>query len=110
MGSLAANMGAATEDEIMAFAEAVRAALGFTHTFEWSEAEPSICMDTQIFLRRTLISTYVWQAKEEVLHEVTHVFAGNGHGERFYVVYAYLLRRFLGGRQRNDVQQEEEGK
>lgn len=90
------NIGAVTEEEIMAFAEHVKAELGFQHTFEWSLAQPSICLETRILLRRQLIGEYPWVAKEEVLHEVTHIFVGNGHGGSFFTEYARLVHRFMG--------------
>lgn len=65
---------------------------------EISDAEPSICLNNKILLRKGIISGYRWQALEEVLHEIAHVDTLNDdkvHGTVFYEKYAYLIKKYL---------------
>ena len=105
------NNGAITKEEIEEFAKYVLGhliyiALGlrkdmvFTYLenwkMKWTTASPSICMKDRkiIFIEERYIGKYPWVAKENILHEIAHVFT-DGHGTEFYRVYIKLLSDFM---------------
>jgi len=94
------NMGAIKKSEVNKFASQVIKALGLDGwAMEWCKGGPSICLRKQkrILIRKAVIGMYPWQAKEEVLHEIAHIFTlgKSPHGENFYREYVPLLKRFM---------------
>lgn len=93
------NMGSIKRSEVAKFASKVIKALDLDDwEMQWSKTEPSICLREQkvILIRRAVIEQYPWQAKEEVLHEIAHIFTPDRvHGENFYREYILLLERFM---------------
>ena len=95
MGS---NMGAVSQAEVEKFAVYVIRELNLDGwRMEWTRAG-DLCEKNRhiIFIDKRWIGKYPWQAKEDVLHEVTHIFTEDkGHGSDFYREYIALLNRFL---------------
>jgi predicted metal-dependent hydrolase len=95
-------MGAATEEEVEEFAQAVFNAeeLFNEWRFRWTSAKPGVCVlkTKTIFIPQTIIGDYPWQAKEYVLHEMAHIRTldkERGHGPVFYQEYARLVLRHM---------------
>lgn len=93
-----ANMGVCTKEQLEWFWLLVGDQLGLSHTFEWTETEPSICLEDRILIRRSLVGKYLWEGYQEILHEVTHAICpwDKGHGRGFHNTLAELIGRFLG--------------
>lgn len=69
--------------------------------FELS-AIPSLCdiHEKRINIRDGIVGRPLWEVKEEVLHEVAHIFTqkdGNKHSEVFYKEYIRLLNKYMIG-------------
>ena len=79
------GMGNATREEI-----AHDASILFrdVRAWDWSSTGPSICLQSIILIRESLIDQYRWAALQELLHEKAHVKAGNGHGVAFHKEFA----------------------
>jgi len=96
---MANNMGAITQAEIEKFAALVIRELNLDGwRMEWTRASPSICEKNRqiIFIDKTWIGRYPWEAKEVVLHEVAHIFTDDKfHGLGFYREYIELLEKFM---------------
>ncbi len=94
------NMGAITKEEIEEFAKRVLGLYGLKDwKMEWTTASPSICMKDRkiIFIEERYIGKYPWDAKENILHEIAHIFTDDMvHGMRFYIYYIRLLNIFMG--------------
>jgi len=96
------NMGCMCKKSIEEFARMVLETLSLDekgYQMKWTTASPSILIEKTIFICEKLIDKYPWEAKQEVLHEVAHIYThptDNTHGELFHEVYADLIKRFLG--------------
>ena len=70
-------------------------------TFKLS-AIPSLCdvYEKRINIREGIIGRPLWEVKEEVLHEVAHIFTqqdSNNHSKIFYEEYIRLLNKYIIG-------------
>jgi hypothetical protein len=94
------NMGCITAKEIENFATFVLGKLGIDGNMKWTSSGNSWC-DRQhktIYIGESFIGKYPWQAKENVLHEIAHIYTDDKfHSEKFYAHYTNLVARFLAG-------------
>ena len=88
------NMGAVTEQEVADLAQMVADDLGCT--WAWTTSG-SIYIAPTMYIDRSIIGQYPWQAIDCVVHEATHHAMGDGHGMRFFRAYAGLLKKIAGG-------------
>jgi len=97
MNPLAHNMGNATKEELETFGNFVINDLGIEGGFLWTPASPSIMIFPNILIRESLIGgCYKWEAKEEVLHEISHLKIGEGgHGKEFYAIFGELVSKYM---------------
>lgn len=92
------NIGAASKEEIEAYAAYVLEALGYDR-FDmcWTTAG-SAWIRPHVYIDEKYIGAIRWLAKEMVLHEITHISthpADRVHGRIFYNRYVTLLSRFM---------------
>ena len=96
---MANNMGSITQSEIEKFAAHVLRNLPldgwrmeWTRSGSWCNRKGRI-----IYIDKTFIGKYPWQAKDGVLHEVAHIFSPEDrfHGCSFYKQYILLLHKFM---------------
>jgi hypothetical protein len=92
------NMGASTREQLEDFWGFVGDQLGLPLTFRWTKTEPSICLNSEILMRESLIGKYPWEGYQEILHEVAHAVCPEDrkHGEEFHSEFARLIQTFLG--------------
>jgi len=95
---VANNMGCMSQAEIEKFAAQVIRELNLDGwQMEWTGGG-SMCEKSRhiIFIDKRWINKYPWQAKENVLHEIAHIFTEDKlHGLGFYREYIDLLERFM---------------
>ena len=93
------NMGAISQSEIEKFTTHVLRNLSldgwwmeWTRSGSWCNRKGQI-----IYIDKTFIGKYPWQAKEGVLHEIAHIFSPRDrfHSRPFYEQYISLLTKFM---------------
>lgn len=98
------NMGNISRKEAEAFCANVLKELKLDDWhMEWTDVYPSICIRERKLLlfavpdiRFRIYRGYPWQAKELILHEITHILTPDTvHGEAFYSEYIKLLTEFM---------------
>lgn len=94
------NMGAITKKEIERFASGVIKELKLEGwKMKWTTAGDICIRDSKIiYIDKSAIHKYPWDAKQRVLHELAHIFTMNKfHGPAYFGKYVKLLKRFLVG-------------
>lgn len=92
------NMGPASKEEIEDFAAYVLEALGYDGFDMCWTTGGSVWIRPHVYIDESYISKVRWQAKEIVLHEISHIDTSqvdHMHSNVFYDRYVELLRRFM---------------
>lgn len=89
------RMGCPGREEVEEFFAHVLEKTGAKTEMKWSPADPSICLESVIYLRESLLNGYRWSAAEEVIHEFAHLNGNKGHGVNFYRCFVDLAEEFL---------------
>lgn len=100
------NMGNISRLDAEAFAFTVLKELGLDDwKLEWVTDGSACIIDMKLLLLHVpnhrslkfrIYAGYPWEVKEDILHEIAHIFSPcNTHGRDFYLEYIKLLTKFM---------------